>query len=180
MDADIFIGFICVYPRLPAVKSNPMADNFFYGLEGRDLFKIYVDDVSLHGARIASNVYNAEIARAGSIHFGLIGWIVSTQTAKRVVKNRAEAEAKYDALPPGSPLFREGHKANFSLSSGEVQSAVVTPKAGGLKGAFSAGPTLELLVTGGKKRKFVLIENQNLAFIKNLLSRPIPMTTMSE
>jgi len=157
-----------------------MADNFFYGLEGRNLFKIYADDVSLHGARIASNVYNAETARAGSIHFGILGWIIAAQMAKRAVKNRAEAEAKYDALPPGSPLFREGHKANFSLSSGEVQSAVVTPKAGGFKGAFSAGPTLELLVSGGKKRKFILIENQNLAFIKNLLSRPIPMTTMGE
>jgi len=156
-----------------------MADNFFYGLEGSNLFKIYADDVSLHGARIASNVYNAETARAGAIHFGVIGWIISAQMAKRAVKKRAEAEAKYDALPPGSPLFREGHKANFSLSGGEVQSAVISPKPGGFKGAFSSGPTLELLVTGGKKRKFLLIENQNLAFIKNLLSRPIPMTTLN-
>jgi len=157
-----------------------MADNFFYGLEGSNLFKIYVDDVSLHGARIGSNVYNAETARATTMQFGLLGWFIGSQIAKRAVKNRAEAEAKYDALPPGSPLFREGHKANFSLSSGEVQSAAVTPKPGGFKGAFSAGPTLELLVSGGKKRKFVLIENQNLAFVKNLLSRPIPMTTMNE
>ena len=151
-----------------------MANNFFYGLEGANLYKIYVSEMALNGARVGSNVYDAQTARAMTVHFGILGWFIGSQMAKKAVRTRAEAETKYDALEPGSPPFREGHKANFSLAGSEIQSAIITPKAGGIKGAFSAGPLLELGVAGGKKRKFLLIEDQNLANIKTLLSRLVP------
>lgn len=147
-----------------------MADNFFYGLEGSNLFKIYVADMALNGARISSNVYNEQTARAGMAHFGLLGWAIGSAMGKKAVRTRQESEAKYDALAPGSPPFREGHKANFSLAGSDVQMATITPKPTGFKGAFSAGPMLELVVAGGKKRKFILIENQNLGFVRNLLA----------
>ncbi len=155
-------------------------DNFFYGLEGSNLFKIYVSDVALHGAKVGTNVYNEQTARAMTMHFGLIGYFIGKSMAKKAVQKRADNEAKYDAFEPGSPPFREGDKANFSLAGSDVQSAVLTPKPTGLKGAFSGGPMLELQLAGGKKRKFLLIENQNLPFIKNLIARPIPMATLSE
>ncbi len=155
-------------------------DNFFYGLEGSNLFKIYVSDVALHGAKVGTNIYNEETSRAMTIHFGLLGYFIGKQVAKKAVQKRADNEARYAALEPGSPPFREGDKANFSLSGSEVQSAVLTPKPTGFKGAFSGGPTLELQLAGGKKRKFLIIENQNLPFIKNLLARPIPTAMLSE
>lgn len=156
-----------------------MADNFFYGLEGSNLFKIYVSDMALNGARIASNVYNEQkakerarvtIVRLLMGHLGLSVWSVGSAASKKIVRTRQESEAKYDALSPGSSLFREGHKANFSLAGSDVQLATITPKPTGFKGAFSAGPTLELVVAGGKKRKFLLIENQSLTFVQNLLA----------
>ena len=151
-----------------------MAQNFFYGLEGSNLFKIYVSDMALNGARVGSNVYNEQSARAMTVHFGLLGFLMGRFIAKKAVKDRAAAEEKYQSLEPGSPPFREAHKANFSLAGSEIQSAVIKPKATGFKGAFSAGPMLELGVAGGKTRKFLIIEEQNLNSIKTLLARPLP------
>ncbi|PQV62879.1 hypothetical protein B1R32_11919 [Abditibacterium utsteinense] len=156
-----------------------MKDNFFYGLEGNKLFKIYADEMTLHGAKIGTNVYDEKTARAIYGQFGLIGFFMARSAAKKTVAKRLEQETKYDALAPGSPPFREGDKANFSLSSGDVLSALVKPKATGIKGAFSGGASIEFSLSNGKKRRFLLIEDQNVQFVKNLVSRVVPNTQLN-
>ncbi|RYG64827.1 hypothetical protein EON80_18495 [bacterium] len=154
-------------------------NNYFYGLEGRNLFKIYAADLALNGAKIGSNIYNEQSARAAYGHQGLIGFFLARIVAKKVVAKRIEQEAKYDALEPGSPPFREGDKANFVLNGSEVLDATVKPKATGFKGAFSAGATIEFKLSTGKKRKFLLIEDQNVTFVKNLVSGVVPNTQVA-
>ena len=155
-----------------------MADNFFYGLEGSKLFKIYVDEMAFHGAKVGTNVYNEATARAIYGQFGILGFFLARSAAKKAIASRAALEAKYDALSPGSPPFREGDKANFALNGSEITSALVKPKAAGLKGAFSGGPMVEFSLANGKKRKFSLIEDQNVAFVKNLVTRVVPNTQL--
>lgn len=156
-----------------------MNDNYFYGLEGRNLFKIYADEMAFHGAKVGTNIYDEKTARAIYGQFGIIGFFLARSAAKKVAAKRAGEEAKYDAPAPGSPPFREGDKANFSLPGSDVLNATIKPKATGIKGAFSGGASVEFALASGKKRKFVLIEDQNVQFVKNLVARVVPNTQLN-
>jgi hypothetical protein len=158
-------------------------NNFFYGLEGNKLYKIYVGDMAFNAARIASGPYNEQTARArysatGGLLGALIGMLVAKMVIKKILAKRAELEAKYDAMAPGSPPFREADKSNFVINASDVLGAIIWPKPSGIKGAFWQGPVLEFSLGTGKKRKFILVENQNLEFIKNLVAGVVTNTRL--
>lgn len=153
---------------------------FFYGLEGNKLYKVYVTEGALCGAKVASNIYDEATARATTVHFGLLGLLLSRKIARDTLRKRAEKEALYDATEPGGPTFMTTDKANFSLGSAGITRIVVNEKKSGLKALLNGGAGVEVHTAEGKKRRFVLIGDQNPGYVKNLIARSYSTVELAE
>ena len=83
----------------------------FYGFEQAalkgGLFKIYVIEGALCGAKIAGAVYDEATARGTMVHFGLLGWALSKWVGKRAA---AACDEQRDALA-GLPFEPHGGHA---------------------------------------------------------------------
>lgn len=151
----------------------------FYGMEsGNKLYKIYVTEGAICGAKVAGNVYDAKSAHMLTFHFGLLGMLLNKKVGAHYTKKRAEAEAKFDAMEAGGPIFLGADKANFSLGQAAMTRIEINPKRTGLKNMLKSEAGVDVHLSGGKKRRFVLIEEQNVEYIRNLLARVVPNATV--
>ena len=154
---------------------------YFYGLENSNgLYKIYVTEGSLCGAKVAGSIYDEATARQITYHFGLLGMLFHKKVAASYIRKRQEKEKEYDQMEPGSQSFLNADKVNFSLGSGGITRAVVNHKRSGLKNILQSSPAVELHLTDGKKRRFVLIGDQSADYVRNLIVRVIPNVEIVE
>lgn len=153
----------------------------FYGSEGgAKLYKIYVTEGALCGAKIAGRVYDDKTALVVAGQFGLLGMIASAIIAKKAKKKRAVEEAKYDAMEAGGPPFLTSDVANFSLGQMAISKIEINGKRKGMKNMLKSEPALEMHSSDGKKRKFILIADQNIEYISGLVSKIVPATSIVE
>lgn len=153
----------------------------FYGMEsGNKLYKVYVTESALCGAKIAGSVYDAKSAHMVTFHFGLLGMLFNKVIGAKYAKKRLEAEAKFDAMETGGPIFLGADKANFSLGQSAIARIEINPRRTGLKNMLKSEPGVDVYLSDGKKRRFALIEEQNVEYIRNLLARVVPSTTLVE
>lgn len=153
----------------------------FYGMEsGGKLYKIYVTDGALCGAKVAGQIYDEQTARMVTMQFGLLGIILGGIYAKRAIKKREETEAKYDAMEAGGPPFLTADKVNFSLGPAAISKIEINGKRSGIKNVLKSQAALEMQLATGKKRKFILIGDQNIEYIRNLVSKIVPATSIVE
>jgi hypothetical protein len=153
----------------------------FYGMEGgTKLYKIYVTDGALCGAKVAGQIHDEKSARVITMQFGLLGMLLGNIYAKRAVKKREETEASYDAMEAGGPPFLTADKVNFSLGPAKISKIEINGKRKGVKNILKSEPALEMQLADGKKRKFMLIGDQNIEYIRNLVSKVVPATSIVE
>lgn len=154
---------------------------YFYGMEsGGKLYKVYVTEGALCGAKVAGQVYDAKSAHMMTFHFGLLGMLFNKKVGAHYAKKREEAEAKFDAMEAGGPVFLTADKANFSLGQSAIARIEINPKRTGLKNMLKSEAGVEVHLSDGKKRRFVLIGEQNVEYISSLLTRVVPSTTLVE
>lgn len=153
----------------------------FYGSEsGGKLYKIYVTDGALCGAKVAGQIYDEQTARVVTMQFGLLGMLLGGIYAKRAIKKREATEANYDAMEAGGPPFLTADKVNFSLGPAKISKIEINGKRKGVKNMLKSQAAMEVQLADGKKRRFMLVGDQNIEYIRNLVSKIVPATSIVE
>ena len=148
--------------------------DFFYALEGKSLYKCFVTDKALSGAKVASNMYDDNSVTPYYGAFGLLGLILGRMAAKRVKRKRDEKESLYDTIEPGSQTFLAADKANFSWTGFSISQVIAREKASGIKAVVRPFPLLQVNLTDGTQRKFVLVNLKAPDSVMELITKITP------
>ena len=139
---------------------------YFYALQPSHFtwdryFKVYFLEDGIAGACIARQVYDLEsgynqlIGPAGLFGGLLKGWV------NRLVRQRYEREAFYDALEPASREFVRADSRNFLLDRLEVRQVAVQSRRALWTGMASNCGALSIQTRRGRKR-LILTGQQDL------------------
>ena len=137
------------------------------------LYKIYVGEGALHGAKVAGVVYDEPSARIVTMHFGLLGFLIGKWLGKRAVTKREAKERSYDGLEPGSQSFLAIDKANFSLGVAQITKARVYVPQGFMAKLGDKTIVCELSLLDGSKRIFGLVGETGPERVRGLLAKVV-------
>lgn len=159
-----------------------VAEPFVYGLQprwfGNDrLFKVFVLPDAVCGACVAGQLHDEQSAHMQLVApAGCLGFLF-LPIVRRAVRRRQEREEFYDTITPGSDEFVDADGRNFVIRRGEATQISVTSRQSlWTAGARNSGK-LEIVLTGGRKRRFVLVGNQDADQVEELLSRSLGVET---
>lgn len=158
----------------------------FYGFEQKfgvsRLYKLYVTEGALCGAKIADRDYDGILGRTQpstaalllSGLGGIAGNAVVRKTAEAVKRKAEEKERQLDATAPGSPSFLSDDKANFSLGTSQVSSAIINLKLGTMQHGPNRYGSLELALADGSKRRFFLVGQRVPQEVVEVIKQMLP------
>ena len=155
----------------------------FYGLQPRwtgsdRLFKIFVADAALFGARVAGQIYDEHVAQTTLIEpAGLLGFALKPLVEKLLAK-RQDAERRYETMDPRSPQFLKMDRANFRLDASSIRSAVLRRKKSRWTASNAGAVTLRL--RNGTIKRFILIGNQDLSEVRGLIGQLVADVKMAD
>jgi hypothetical protein len=153
-----------------------MDTGFFFALQprwtgGDRLYKIFVTDSALCGARVAGQFYDADaaatqlLAPAGFLSLFLVPLV------RTIVARRAQAEQLYDMLDPMGLPFLTTDKHNFRLFAHEVRRVELRTKPSWWVGGLPNGGTLKLEQINGSVRTFILVGEQDSMHVQQLIRK---------
>jgi hypothetical protein len=152
--------------------------DFFYGLQPRwlswdRLYRVYVSDQMLAGAYIAGQVYDEQSAAVQLQQMGL----VLRPLVRRLLAQRQQREARFDALDPFGPALLDQDPRNFQILRTDV-ARMRFRRNRSLWTAFNVG-VVELELLDGTRRRFILVGDQEPDTVLSLLQRfhPDPEVT---
>ena len=139
------------------------------------MYKIYVTDSALCGAKVADKDHSALIANtsgAGAVLYGA-GGLAMRAVANSGLRAMAEKEEKADALEPGSQAFLQLDKNNFSLDPSQLNQPCLNFKLGLFQKGNNRYGTFQFNSNDGKKRQLYLVgenrQDEITALMKTLL-----------
>jgi hypothetical protein len=153
----------------------PTSNDFFYARAfkgvSEGLYKIYVENGVLHGAKLAGVIYDEASARAVTMSGGLLGFALGQWMGKRAMKKRDAQELAVDALTPGSPSFLAADKSNFTLSSAQMSRVRVFMPQGLMAKLGDKSIAFEITLSNGSKRYFSLVGETDPERVRTLLAK---------
>jgi hypothetical protein len=137
--------------------------DFFYAIQPRwtlpdRFYKIFVARGLLCGARVAGQVYDAEVAAL----IPALGHLLA---------KRARLEDLYDSADVTGEGFLTRDSANFRLEASAIESAEFRARRSWWTGGLPNLGSLKLRLEDGTHRKFILAARQDLSRIKSLLAQ---------
>jgi hypothetical protein len=157
------------------------AHGTFYGYEQKfgvsRLYKIYITEGALCGAKVADNDYEASKAFSDKMPKLLFGGLNKSLVNEEYLATKHKAlqrENLLDTMDPGGPSFLGDDKSNFSLGPAQVSSATVNLTLGMMQKGSTRCGSLELVLTDGSRRRFFLIGTHDPQEVIGNLKRLLP------
>ncbi|HMP02274.1 MAG TPA: hypothetical protein PKD86_18730 [Gemmatales bacterium] len=147
---------------------------FFYGIEPRwwtadRFYKVFVLPQAICAARVAGQFGDESSARAQLVLSGGLLGLLFAPLVRRFAAQRAEREAFYDTLTPGSPDFLQADDLNFVLERTDVRKVVVDANRTWWTGAAANSGRIDFVLLDGSRRRLILAGEQDTAAIARLL-----------
>lgn len=142
------------------------------------LYKIYITDSALCGAKLGIRDFDQGFADGGSPYrladltngqFNLTGEV------KKAVEKLKEA----DALEPGSPRFLEIDKVNFSFGPSQITGARLQFERSNFAATSNRYGTFEFIGPDGKRRRFFVLGEDRREELTQALQQLLPQVELS-
>ena len=87
----------------------------------------------------------------------------------RIVRRRAEREAHYDSLDPGSEAFVAADRRNFILTRDDTEEASVSRKRSLWTGGMPNRGSVRFTLRSGGRRRFIVVNDQDIGQVERAL-----------
>lgn len=124
-------------------------------LKSDNLYKIYVTEEGIYGARLAGQIYDEQSAYTQILFFSKLSFI------KRLIDNRYTTEKEYDDLISyqiGEFLSKD--KRNFNIAIDSIESIENDSKRKLWTGSYVNSGVVKFMTKDKRERKFIVIGNQ--------------------
>lgn len=132
-------------------------------------YKVYVDDIALHGAWLAGEIYDDASSECYLSAAQFLAPLVSLWF-KRLIRERWEREEQYDQINPSSPDFLKRDIRNFEIVRRDVLRIEVNERRWSFWVNTRVTGILRITTRVSGTRKFILVGEQDASLIRASLN----------